>query len=71
MMDELAGLKDYPLARRGVIMTSLISGLTLATTRVEAQAITTPSDGLVAGLLGLVDRSNINSWQEVSGVRPR
>ncbi len=49
MMDELVGLKDYPLARRGVIMTSLISGLTLATTRVEAQAITTPSDGLVAG----------------------
>ena len=49
MMDEISGLKDYPLARRSVIMTSLISGLTLATTRVEAQAITTSSDGLVAG----------------------
>ena len=38
-MTELAGLRDYPLARRGIIMTSLMSGLTLATTRVEAQVI--------------------------------
>lgn len=51
-MDELhgmAGLADYPLARRGLMMTGLISGLTLATTRVEAQAIHTDTQGLVAG----------------------
>jgi len=34
--------------RRGFIMTSLIAGLTLATTRVEAQAIHTDGNGLVA-----------------------
>ena len=45
----LTGLRDYPLARRGVIMTSLISGFTLATTRVEAQAIHTDAEGLEAG----------------------
>ena len=48
-MDELVGLRDYPLPRRGVVMTSLIAGFTLATTRVEAQAIHTAADGLVAG----------------------
>jgi carboxymethylenebutenolidase len=48
-MPEAAGPRDYPLARRTLMMTSLISGLTLATQRVEAQAITTPADGLVAG----------------------
>ena len=48
-MDELVGLRRYPLARRGFVMTGLISGLTLATARVEAQAIHTDSAGLVAG----------------------
>jgi len=48
-MDELSGLRNYPLARRGMVMTSLIAGFTLATTRVEAQAIHTAADGLVAG----------------------
>ena len=37
----LEGLDPGPLSRRGFVMTSLITGLTLATTRVEAQAITT------------------------------
>jgi carboxymethylenebutenolidase len=46
---ELAGLRAYPLARRGILMTSLISGFTLATTTVEAQAIHTDTDGLDAG----------------------
>jgi carboxymethylenebutenolidase len=46
---ELLGLKRYPLARRGFVMTSLISGFTLATTKVDAQIITTPATGLVAG----------------------
>jgi len=46
---ELAGLRRYPLARRGMMMTSLISGFTLATQRVEAQAIHTDVDGLEAG----------------------
>lgn len=45
-MDEQAGRK---LGRRGVVMTGLISGLTLATTRVEAQAIHTDAAGLDAG----------------------
>ncbi len=48
-MDGLQGLASYPLPRRNVIMTGLISGFTLATTRVEAQAIHTDSAGLVAG----------------------
>ena len=46
---EAAGLRDYPLARRGMMMTSLISGFTLAIQRVEAQMITTSTDGLDAG----------------------
>jgi carboxymethylenebutenolidase len=48
-MDETIGLQRYPLARRGFVMSSLISGFTLATTTVEAQAIHTPASGLVAG----------------------
>ncbi len=48
-MDGLQGLASYPLPRRGVVMTGLISGFTLATTRVEAQAIHTDVAGLVAG----------------------
>ena len=43
------GLARFPLARRGFVMSGLISGLTLATTTGEAQAIRTPADGLVAG----------------------
>lgn len=46
---ETAGLRDYPLVRRGLMMTSLISGFTLAVDRVEAQTITTDTDGLDAG----------------------
>jgi carboxymethylenebutenolidase len=46
---ELLGLRDYPLARRGFFRGGLISGLTLATTRVEAQVITTDSQGIEAG----------------------
>src|SRR3954452_12988257 len=45
----LAGLQAYPLARRGVVMTGLISGFTLATQRVEAQAIHTDTQGIDAG----------------------
>ena len=48
-MAETSGLRAYPLARRGLMMTGLISGLTLATERVEAQAITTETSGLDAG----------------------
>ena len=46
---EIAGLRDYPLARRGLMMTGLISGFTLATTRVDAQMIHTDTVGLDAG----------------------
>lgn len=48
-MQGLHGLRDYPLARRGVIMTGLMSGFTLATQRVEAQVIHTGTEGLAAG----------------------
>jgi carboxymethylenebutenolidase len=48
-LTELAGLRRYPLERRGLVMTGLISGLTLATARVEAQALTTDSVGLETG----------------------
>ena len=48
-MDGLDGLKSYPLARRGMVMTGLISGFTLATARVEAQVIHTDATGLDAG----------------------
>ncbi len=46
---ELKGLRDYPLARRGMLMTGLISGFTLATQRAEAQAIHTDQTGIEAG----------------------
>ena len=45
-MDGAAG-RD--VGRRAFVMTGLISGLTLATTRVEAQVIHTDATGLVAG----------------------
>ena len=48
-MDGLQGLLTPHLARRGFVMTSLITGFTLATERVEAQAIHTDASGLVAG----------------------
>ena len=48
-MEGLQGLLPPPLARRGFVMTGLITGFTLATERVEAQAIHTDSTGLVAG----------------------
>ena len=38
-----------PMARRGFVMTSLMSGLTLAARRADAQAIHTNGAGLVAG----------------------
>jgi carboxymethylenebutenolidase len=48
-MSDVTGLTDYPLARRGFVMSSLMTGFTLATTRVEAQAIHTDTAGLEAG----------------------
>lgn len=46
---EAAALGKAPLARRGFLMSSVISGLTLATARVEAQAIHTTAEGLHVG----------------------
>ncbi len=46
---EMNVLRRYPLARRGFVMTSLISGFSLATQVVEAQAIHTDDTGLDAG----------------------
>ncbi len=48
-MAGLDGLRRYPLARRGLFMTSLISGFTLAIQRVEAQTIATDTKGLTVG----------------------
>ena len=48
-MDGSEGLTNFPLARRGMMMSSLITGFTLATTRVEAQVIHTGTEGLDAG----------------------
>jgi carboxymethylenebutenolidase len=49
-MDGSEGLKDFPLARRGMMMTGLISGLTLATAHgAQAQMIHTDTAGIDAG----------------------
>lgn len=48
-LSQTAGLHHTPIARRGVIMSSLITGFTLAATRVEAQAIHTDTTGLITG----------------------
>lgn len=48
-MDETEGLRRFPLARRTFVMSSLISGLTMATAHGDTPAIHTGSDGLVAG----------------------
>jgi carboxymethylenebutenolidase len=45
----LSGLAPAALARRGFVMSTLITGLTLATTRVEAQTIHTDTQGIEAG----------------------
>ena len=47
--DGLSGLQRYPLARRSMVTSGLISGLTLLTTRVEAQVIHTDTTGIDAG----------------------
>lgn len=48
-LEGLDGLVREPFSRRGFVMTSLITGFTLATTTVMAQAISTDAKGLVAG----------------------
>ena len=48
-MDGTEGLSRFPLARRGMLMSSLISGFTLAVTPVEAQVIHTDTIGIAGG----------------------
>ena len=48
-MDGTDGLSRFPLARRGMLMSGLISGFTLAVTPVEAQVIHTDTTGITAG----------------------
>ncbi|GJD49853.1 hypothetical protein OPKNFCMD_2588 [Methylobacterium crusticola] len=48
-LQGLDGLVTPPFSRRGFVMTGLMSGLTLATTRVEAQVIHTDETGIEAG----------------------
>jgi len=48
-MDETSGLTNFPMARRGMMMTGLISGFTLAVSRAEAQVIHTDTQGIEAG----------------------
>jgi carboxymethylenebutenolidase len=52
-MHGLTGLASYPLARRGMLMTGLMSGFTLATTRVDAQVVKTDAAGIEAGEISL------------------
>ncbi|MFT8242769.1 dienelactone hydrolase family protein [Roseomonas sp. BN140053] len=55
-MDDLHGLDGLlppPLGRRGVIMTSLVAGFTLATARGEAAPIKTDNVGLDAGEISI------------------
>ena len=47
-MDGLDGLKTYPFARRGMMMTGLMTGFTLAATGAQAQAIHTDTQGIKA-----------------------
>ncbi|WP_298956565.1 dienelactone hydrolase family protein [uncultured Methylobacterium sp.] len=48
-LQGLDGLVTPPFSRRGFVMTGLMTGLTLATTRVEAQVIHTDETGIEAG----------------------
>ncbi|TDT92884.1 carboxymethylenebutenolidase [Azorhizobium sp. AG788] len=48
-LQGLDGLVREPFSRRGFVMTTVITGFTLATTTVLAQAIHTDATGLVAG----------------------
>ncbi|MDT7952910.1 MAG: dienelactone hydrolase family protein [Acetobacteraceae bacterium] len=48
-MDGTEGLSRFPLARRGMVMSGLISGFTLAVTPVEAQVIHTDTFGINGG----------------------
>ena len=48
-MDGSEGLSRFPLARRGMVMSGLITGFTLAVVPVEAQVIHTDAAGLDAG----------------------
>ena len=52
----LDGLVIPPPSRRGFVMTSLISGYTMAATRAEAQAIRTDANGLEAGEIRIPTR---------------
>ena len=47
--EPVEGLTQFSMKRRGFVMTGLITGFTLATARVDAQAIHTAADGLEAG----------------------
>lgn len=48
-LEGLDGLLTPPFSRRGFVMTSLMTGLTLATSSVEAQVIRTDAEGIGAG----------------------
>ncbi len=47
-MDDAQGLHSFPMKRRGFVMSSLITGLTLAAARADTPAIRTDATGLVA-----------------------
>lgn len=47
-LEGLDGLLTPPFSRRGFVMTSLMTGLTLATSSVEAQVIRTDAEGIEA-----------------------
>ena len=70
-MNEFPGLIRFPVARR-FMMTGLISGLTLATTRVEAQVIHTDTAGIDAGeaKVKVRRRRNARLFRPPAGKRP-
>jgi carboxymethylenebutenolidase len=62
-IDGLSGLARFPLGRRALVGSGLISGFTLATTRVDAQAIRTDSAGLDTGEVEVtVADGHIPAW---------
>jgi carboxymethylenebutenolidase len=62
-IDGLSGLSRFPLGRRALVGSGLISGFTLATTRVDAQAIRTDSAGLDTGEVEVtVADGHIPAW---------
>ncbi len=71
ILDGYDGLRGR-MARRGFVMTGLMTGLTLATTRVEAQAIHTDTAGIETGEVQIpVQGGNLPAYRaQPAGIGP-